>query len=167
MNGRTHRAVLTLVVGGLLAAPGVAYAHGGGGAEAEAMAMQPARTLAQQALAELRIRNDVEQAATRLDAALESRDRSGVDMTELRAAMETVDKSDPKAAIPMLDEALSRPLGAASGKALHESGREFQPATGAQEIVGIAAGAVLVALGGLLLARSRRRKHPEPSPNRG
>lgn len=135
--------------------------------ESEAMAMQPARTLAQQALAELRVRNDVEQAATRLDAALASKDKSGIDVAELRKAMETVDKGNPDAAVPMLDAALSRPLGASSGKALHESGREFQPATGAQEIVGIASGGALLALGALLLARGRRRRHLDPAPGAG
>lgn len=42
-------------------------------------------------------------------------------------------------------------------KALHESGREFQPATGAEEIVGIIAGAVLLLLGGALLLRPHPR----------
>ena len=157
MNPRVATALATLGLTGSLLAPASAGAHGGG-EEAEAMAMQPARTLAQQALAELRIRNDVKGAAERLDAALESKDRGSIDMAALRTAMETVDNGDPKAAIPLLDQALSRPLGASGGKALHESGREFQPATGAQEVVGIVAGAVLVALGTLLLSRHRRRR---------
>jgi hypothetical protein len=55
----------------------------------------------------------------------------------------------------MLDDALSRPLGANSGKALHESGREFQPATGGQEVVAIVAGALLVLFGGALLLGPR------------
>jgi hypothetical protein len=120
---------LTTVVLGALLAPGVARDHGGG-TEAEAMVAQPARTLAQQALAELRVRDDVKDAAKRLDAALESKDTNGIDVGVLRRAMETVDAGDPKAAIPRLDQALSRPLGATSGKALHEAGRESQPATG-------------------------------------
>ena len=160
----TPVAVLALIGSLLMASP--AGAHGGG-AEAEAMAGQPARTLAQQALAELRIRTDVKDAAERLDAALASKDERNVDLAELRTAMETVDNGDPEAAIPMLDRALSRPLGASSGKALHESGREFQPATGAQEIVGIVAGAVLLVLGVLLLARTRRRRHGETLAGRG
>jgi LPXTG-motif cell wall-anchored protein len=165
MTGRRTTVLTMLAVVGLLGAAGPARAHGGGGMEAEAMAMQPARTLAQQGLAELRVRNDVKEAAERLDAALESKDKSGIDVAVLRNAMEMVDKGDPKAAIPMLDEALSRPLGASSGKALHEAGREFQPATGAQEIVGIAAGAVLLALGALLLWRARRRpRAARPAP---
>ena len=156
MNPRVATALATLALTGSLLAPASAGAHGGG-EEAEAMAMQPARTLAQQALAELRIRNDVKQAAVRLDAAVESKDKSGIDVAELRDAMETLDKGNPDAAVPMLDRALSLPLGASSGKALHEAGREFQPATGAQEIVGITAGAALLGLGTLLLWRSRRQ----------
>ena len=137
----------------LEAAP--AMAHGGNEMAVQDLKEQPARTLAQQALAELSVRGDVEEAGTRLDAALESKDTADVDMTVLRRATETLDSGHAHAAIPLLDEALSRPLGAASGKALHESGREFQPATGAQEIVGIIAGGLLVLLGGALLARPR------------
>ena len=163
MTGRMQRTAAILLLAGLIVTPGTALAHGGGGAAAESMAMQPSRTLAQQALAELRIRNDVKAAAVRLDAALASKDKRGIDVAVLRTAMESVDKGNPDAAIPLLDQALSRPLGAASGKALHESGREFQPATGTQEIVGIAVGAALLALGALLL-RDRRRRHPASSP---
>ena len=141
----------------LLVMPGIAAAHGGG-EEADAMAMQPARTLAQQALAELRLRNDVEQAAVRLDAALESKDMRAINSRDLRDAMETLDSGHPDEAIPLLDRALSLPLGASSGKALHEAGREFEPARGAQEIVGIAAGAALLLVGGLLLWRTRVRR---------
>jgi LPXTG-motif cell wall-anchored protein len=158
-------AVLATLSFAALLAPGIAGAHGGG-QEADALAMQPARILAQQALAELRVRYDVTDAAERLDAALESKDMSGIDIAQLREAMETVDEGDPEAAIPMLDRALSQPLGASSGKALHEAGREFRPATGAQEIVAIATGAALLALGAVLLARTRRRR-PEPSPAQG
>lgn len=157
MTSRLGTVALTLSLAVLLGAPAVAGAHGGG-KEAEEMAMQPARTLAQQALAELRISNDVEQAAVRLDAALESKDKSGINMPGLRNAMETLDKGHPDAAIPMLDRALSLPLGASSGKALHEAGREFQPATDTQEIVGIAVGAGLLLLGALLLWRDRARR---------
>ena len=157
MTRRSIAAVAALALAGALLAPAAAGAHGGGGEEAKAMAMQPARTLAQQALAELRIRGGVKEAAERLDAALESKDKSDIDVAELRRAMQTVDEGSPDAAIPMLDRALSRPLGASSGKALHEAGREFQPGTGAQEIVAIIAGAALLALGGLLLLRHRRR----------
>jgi len=118
--------------------------------------MQPASTLAQQALAELRIRNDTQEAAVRLDAALESKDTAGVDMAVLEKATETLDHGDPQGAEPLIDEALSRPHGASHGAALHEAGREFQPGTGAQEIVAIVAGACLVLLGLLALRPWRR-----------
>jgi LPXTG-motif cell wall-anchored protein len=169
MSRRLATVLATLSSVALLVTPSVAGAHGGGSAESEAMAMQPARTLAQQALAELRVRNDVKEAAERLDAALESKDKSRIDVAVLRDAMETVDKGDPKGAIPLFDRALSLPLGASSGKALHEAGREFQPATGAQEIVAIAAGAGLLILGALLLWRSRRRPGVvgPPPPHQG
>jgi LPXTG-motif cell wall-anchored protein len=136
---------------------GVAFAHGGGSEmEMKGLAMQPARTLAQQALVELRVRHDTKEAAVRLDAALESKQGGDIDRRKLRQAMESVDSGHDAAAMPLLDEPLSRPLGASSGKALHAAGREFQPATGAQEIVAIALGGFLLALGALALLRSRR-----------
>ena len=134
----------------------IAQAHGGDEMAVQALKMQPARTLAQQALAELRVGSGTEEAVTQLDAALESKDQSAIDGPLLRKATETLDGGNPEGAIRLLDEALSRPLGAASGKALHESGREFQPATGAQEVVAIVLGAAFVLVGaGLLLGRRR------------
>ena len=100
------------------------------------------------------MRNDIKQAAARLDAALESKDHSGINVAGMRNAMETLDKGHPEAAIPLLDQALSLPPGASSGTALHEAGSEFQPATGAQEIVALATGALLLALGALVLWRA-------------
>lgn len=141
----------------LLLTAGVAWAHGGSAMETQAMSMQPARTLALQALAELRVRNAIKPAALRLDAALASKDHSGINVAGMRNAMETLDKGHPEAAIPLLDQALSLPPGASSGTALHEAGSEFQPATGAQEIVALATGALLLALGALVLWRARRR----------
>lgn len=126
-------------------------------AEIAELSEQPARVLAQQALAELQVRGDSGEAGVRLDAALESNDQSDIDTRLLGEAAETLDGGDPEGAVPLLDEALSRPLGAASGKALHEAGREFQPATGAQEVVAIIAGAVALLLGGALLLRSHAR----------
>lgn len=155
MTRRVCSVLATLSLAALLA-PGSAGAHGSG-EEADALAMQPARTLAQQALAELRVRNDVQEAAVRLDAPLESRDRGAINVPQLWEAMELVDRGSPEAAIPLLDRALSLPLGASSGKALHEAGRAFQPATGAQEIVAIAAGAALLGSGALLLWRPGRK----------
>lgn len=144
---------------GLIFAP-VAQAHGGDEMAVQALKMQPARTLAQQALAELRVGSGTEEAATQLDAALESKDQSAIDGPLLRKATETLDGGNPEGAIRLLDEALSRPLGAASGKALHESGREFQPATGAQEVVAIVLGAAFVLVGAALLLGHRRVSGP-------
>ncbi len=147
------------VLTALLSVPSGALAHGGGGTEVKQLSMQPARVLAQQALSILRVRppNDAKKAAVRLDAALESKDKKDIDVARLRQATETLDAGRPKAAIPLLDEALSRPLGSDKGKALHEAGREFTPATGAGEIVGIALGALLTLIGGAALWRTRSR----------
>lgn len=93
-----------------------------------------------------------------LDAALESKDKSDIDVARLRQATETLDAGRPTDAIPLLDEALSRPLGSDTGKALHEAGREFRPATVAAEIVAIALGALLTLFGGAALWRTRSRK---------
>jgi hypothetical protein len=142
----------------LLGLPSGALAHGGGGTEVKQLSLQPARVLAQQALAELVVRNDVKVAAVRLDAALKSKDKGDIDVARLRQATETLDAGRPKAAIPLLDEALSRPLGSDRGKALHEAGREFHPATGTPEIIAIALGALLTLIGGAALWRTRSSK---------
>lgn len=149
---------LLLALAAALAVPAVANAHGGAESEAAAaLAKQPARTLAQQAIALVRVRGDSEEAAMRLDAAVESKDKSDIDAALLERAMKTLDDGDPAGAIAILDAALSRPLGSDAGKALHEAGREFRPAAGAQEIVSIVAGVVALVLGALaLLAGSRR-----------
>lgn len=79
-----------------------------------------------------------------------------IDRRLLTEATETLDGGDPAAAAALLDQALSRPLGADSGEALHESGREFSPLTGTQEVIAIAAGILLLLAGGLLLWRRPR-----------
>jgi len=158
--GVASAAVAALVAS--IALPAPALAHGGDEMETEALAEQPARTLAQQAIAELKVSGDTKEAAERLDAAVESKDKSDIDAKKLRAGMEALDSGHEKEAIAMLDEALSLPLGVKSGKVKHEAGREFQPATGAQEIVGIVAGAVLLALGLAAVAADRRRR-PRPA----
>jgi hypothetical protein len=149
---------LIIVAGFVGALPAAALAHGGDEAGVEALSNQPARILAQQALAELQIRNDSEEAAMRLDAAVESEDTSDVDLTLLERAMKTVDEGDPQAAIPLLDRALSEPLGESSGSALHEAGREFQPGTGTQEVIAIILGALLLLAGAVSLYTSRARE---------
>jgi hypothetical protein len=150
--------LVTVAALAALAFPPSAWAHGGEEEEMEGLTMQPARTLAQQALAELKVRGDTEEAAVRLDAALESEDQSDIDVKVLNQATETLDGGDPDAAIPLLDEALSRPLGEESGQAEHEAGREFQPGTDTQEVVAIILGAMALLAGAALLAHGARSR---------
>ena len=157
MTVRTTFIVGLVTVTAGLASPALALAHGGDDENAAALAEQPARTLAQQAIALIRLRGDTEEAAMRLDAAVESKDKSNVDAAVLERAMETLDDGNSAQAVSMLDQALSRPLGADKGKVLHDAGREFRPATGAQEIVAIAAGAALLVVGLLAVWVGRRR----------
>lgn len=169
MSGRSLRSLLVAALcalPGALALPALALAHGeepapgmgGGEAEIRQLAMQPARVLAQQANALLHIRHDRHEAGLRLDAALESRDKRDVDVPTLRGAAETLDGGgDEQRVLDLIDEALSKPLGARSGKLFHGGGREFRPAAGAQETVGVIAGAALLALAAAGLWRTRRR----------
>jgi tetratricopeptide (TPR) repeat protein len=124
-------------------------------AEVAELAEQPARILAQQALALLAVRDDAEEAAIRLDAALESQDQDDIDADLLAEATETLDGGDPEGALPLLDEALSRPLGSERGEALHEAGRELSPGSCGEELAAIIAGVVFLLIGGAALARHR------------
>lgn len=155
---RARGLALLAAVGAVLALPGAALANGGGGEEMEALELQPARVLAQQAIAILRVSGAQEEASMRVDAALESEEQEDVDVALLEQADEAVDSGDLDGAVVLLDQALSRPLGAESGKELHESGREFTPAFGAQEVVAIVAGTLALGLGVLVLASWRRRR---------
>ena len=155
MSRRTGLVFVAALIAALIA-PGPAFAHGEEDEVAE-LAQQPARVLAQQAIALVRVRGDTEEAAMRLDAAVESKDKSDVDPALLKRAMETLDGGDSDRAVTQLDQALSRPLGSGSGKALHEAGREFRPATGAQEIVAIALGVAALLLGVLALRCGNHR----------
>lgn len=169
-----HGRIAILAVVALLFAPAVASGHGdeaggdpaieeGGPVSAEEaeeaeiaeLARQPARILAQQALALLEIRGDEHEAMVRLEAALESEDPNDVDPAALADAAETLDRGDLEAAIPLIDSALSRPLGSEEGKPLHEGGREFQPGSEDQEIIAILLGAAALLLGAGLLLRGR------------
>ena len=158
MSLRTALVVGLAALTAVLAAPGLALAHGEKEDELAELAKQPARALAQQAIALIRVRGDTEEAAMRLDAAVESKDNSDIDAALLERAMETLDDGDADRAVAMLDQALSRPLGSDTGKVLHEAGREYRPASGPQEIVGIALGAAALLLG-LLALRPGRRTH--------
>lgn len=163
MNLAARVAVALLVILAGLAVPAGAFAHGDKESEeAAALAMQPARVLAQQAIALVRVRGDTEEAAMRLDAAVESKDKSDVDPALLGRAMETLDDGDPDRAVTMLDQALSRPLGSDRGKMLHEAGREFRPAVGAQEVVAIVVGVAALLFGFFALAAARGRPQRGP-----
>ena len=158
MIGLVRLAGLALVL--TLALPALASADGDA-EEAGPLTLQPARVLAQQAIALIRVRGDQEEASMRLDAALESDDQADVDMALLAQADEAADSGDLDGAVIMLDQALSQPLGAESGKSLHAAGREYTPAFGAQEVVAIGAGVVALLLGVLALGPWRRRPRPQ------
>ena len=158
------RAVTLLAMALLLGlAPGVPATGGDEEMEDAALRAQPARTLAQQALAILDVRDDAEQAQMRVDAALESEDKEDVDAALLGEADEALDSGDTARAADLLNRALGGgPLpveeeeGALSSEALHNAGRAFEPNSTDQELVAAIAGLALLALGALLLARHRR-----------
>ena len=125
-------------------------------AEIDELARQPARVLAQQALAMLEVTGDDAEAGERVEAALASEEPADVDPAALAEAAEALERGEHEEAIPLLDAALSRPLGSDRGKALHESGREFEPASGTQESIAIVAGAILLVVGALTLLPWRR-----------
>lgn len=142
-----------------------APALGDGGAQAmKDMAKQPARVLAQQAIAQLRLLGARREALERVDAAVRSRDQRDIDIALLRRADRALEAGGSERAVSLLDRALSRPLGAASGKELHASGREFRPARGGQELVGIVLGALLLGAGALITLRLRRAGSSLPGP---
>lgn len=112
-------------------------------------------------LATLEVSGDEVEAGERLEAATLSDDPADVDIELVDEAMEALEVGDHEQAVSLLDAALSRPLGADAGKSLHEAGREFRPATGTQEVVGIIAGAALILLGAWAL-RPRRLRGAAP-----
>lgn len=144
-----RRTVAGLTVAALALLPGLAWGHGEEGEEAEleALAAQPARVLAQQALAMLEVSGDEVEAGERLEAAALSEDQQDVDVGLVDEAMEALEAGDHEQAVSLLDTALSRPLGAQTGKTLHEAGRAYRPGAGTQEVVGIVAGVALLLLG--------------------
>jgi len=151
-------AVGVLAIAGMQA-PAAALGHGDkedAAAEMDELALQPARILAQQALAMLEIVGDEVEAGERLEAALESDNQDDVDVKALGQASVALERGDTEAAIALIDESLSRPLGVDQGAALHEAGREYRPARGAQEIVAIIVGGALLLFGLLSLLHGRR-----------
>jgi len=87
----------------LFAAPPAALAHGG---EEEAAAEAPARTLVQQALALLTQADNPTEATEKLDAALQSEDREGVDIAAVREALAALENDDHELAVDHLNAAL-------------------------------------------------------------
>jgi len=136
----------------------------------EALSSAPARVLAQQALVLLDVTGDAERAAERVDAALESMDRSEVDLDLLRQADEALDGGNAEEAVPLLNRALGGgpvptgeeegegEAGGVSDEALHSAGKAYEPNETAQELVALIVGLALLALAGLLLLR--RAPHP-------
>ena len=165
---------LALVLATVVLLPGVALGHG---KEDEALEKMPARALAQQALAMLSQENKAVEAHERIEAALKSKDREGVDLALLRRTQAAFDRGDHVAATRLIGEALTptedggaaeADMGAGdqddedpgavdvSPEALDHS-PEFEPDRGTAEWVGAALGAAALLLGGVLLLRLRRR----------
>lgn len=157
-------------------APGFAFAHGG---EEEALEQTPARALAQQALALLSQEESVVEAHERVEAALESEDREGVDEAKLRETQEAFEKGDHELAERLLDAALADQESAPDGNggeqhdetagdtmadgeaadiapqtASFEHVREFEPDRATAEWVAVALGLLFVAAAAAL-ARGR------------
>ena len=174
-----------LVVVGLLAAAPAAAAHGdeepepppqgamgeATSGEEAALAAQPARALAQQALALLTIRDAAGEANHRLEAALKSKHREDVDVNKLRAAMSALEASDAQAAADRLNEALGggpapadEELAGPSDEALHNAGEEFEPANDGQEVAAGIAAILALAAGAALLVRHRRSTRASQVP---
>jgi len=119
---------------------------------------EPARVLAQQAIALLEIRGDEHEAEVRVEAALMSEDQADVDLASLERAHDALAAGDAEAAVEALDRALSQPLGAESGKSLHKSEQTADRGDNTQETVAIIAGAAALLLGAILLWAPRRAR---------
>ena len=151
------RVVAGVVVLIAVTAPAARATGGDESMEDAALEAQPARTLAQQALAILEIRNDPEEARMRIDAALDSDDRDDVDLPLLAAADEALDAGGTDDAVDLLNRALGggpapvdEERAALSAGALHNAGRAFEPNSTSQELVAALAGALLIAGAGWL-----------------
>ena len=158
--------------------PGFAFAHGG---EEEALEKTPARALAQQALALLSEEESVTEAHERVEAALESEDREGVDEAKLRETQRAFEAGDHELAARLLDQALADqaaqpPPG--EGEERHATGddlmadggeadepqpssfehaRAYEPDRATAEWVAFALGLVALVAAGGVLARDRNR----------
>ena len=160
----------------LAIAAGPAGAHGG---EEEALEKTPARALAQQALALLSQENSAVEAHERVEAALESEDRAGVDAGKLRETQRAFDEGDHERAARLLDEALANedapsvksgmpsehdepgaedPAASSADPqpSSFEHAREFEPDRATAEWVAIAIGLLALVVAGAGLMRTRR-----------
>ena len=158
------RALGALLAASLLLAPAPAAWATGGDEDMKdaALKAQPARTLAQQALAVLDVRDDAEDARMRIDAALESEDQDDVDTALLRQADDALDSGDVAGAKELLNRSLgggplpvNEDAAAPRGAALHNAGRALEPNSTGQEVVAAAAGIALLAPGAVLRLRHR------------
>lgn len=125
--------------------------------EIEQLSEEPARVLAQQAIALLEIRGEEHEAEVRVEAALISEDREDVDAASLERALDALAAGNTELAVEELDRALSQPLGAESGKSLHKAEQTVDRGNQTQESVAILAGAILLLLGAALLLAPRLR----------
>lgn len=179
MSRCSARYITATALAVLALAPGSAFAHGG---EEEALENTPARTLAQQALALLSQEGSAVEAHERVEAALESEDREGVDEAKLRETQRAFEAGDHELAARLLDEALAdkgsaepseEPAGAhdemtedgaqpSAGiepqPSSFEHAREFEPDRGTPEWVGFALGLLAIAVAAAGLTRARRRR---------
>lgn len=141
-------------------APGEAQAPPASPAEQEereiaALAEEPARVLAQQAIALLEVREDEHEAEARVEAALMSEDQEGVDVAALEQAEVALTAGELDAAVEALDRALSQPLGAESGKSLHKAEQGADRSDETQQLIAIILGAALLLLAAALLLPRR------------
>ena len=153
---------VVLVVAFALSATAV-LAHGD---EDKALDKMPARALAQQALAMLSQEGKVGEAQERIEAALESMDREGVDMALLRRTRQALEANDQAAAARLIGAALladggGREKGSADSNkvdpATLEHQPEFEPGRGTAEWVAVGLGVAAIVAASALLLRSRQR----------
>ncbi len=84
--------------------PAATFAHGG-----EDMSKQPARALAQQALALITETDNLAEAKERADAAIKSKDKKDVNTAALRKAGKALGKQDKAEAVKQLEASLTAP----------------------------------------------------------
>ena len=153
----------------LAVSAGPALAHGDA---ADVAAKTPARTLVQQALALMTQQNNPAEAEERLEAALKSKKRDGVQISAVRDALDALEAGDSQAAIRHMRTALraeeaKQPEATgehgAAGEGLKESEvalgheAELDPGRGTAEWIALAVG-IILGLGALGLLAARRRE---------